>query len=92
MITKPAILECTRCGKIFIGWETDRPKRRPLCLKCQAREAWEALSGAAEPKKGRGAGGTRGTARKPAKRTVARKKVATRRGASATRGPAAKRR
>jgi hypothetical protein len=83
MITKPAILECTRCGKVYIGWATDRPKRRPMCLKCQARQAWEALSGAAEATKGRGAGGARRSAGKPAKRAVARKKAATRKVAGA---------
>lgn len=80
MLTKPAILECTRCGKIFIGWQSDaRPKRPPVCLKCQAREAWQLLSGAVEPRKGRAAGGGRGRpARKAAKPGGARRKPAKR--------------
>lgn len=83
MIAKPAVLECTRCGKIFIGWKTDAaPKRGPTCLRCQARQAWNLLTSAAPPKK-RGAGGKRTRPRKPATRSVAREKPPKRRGASA---------
>ncbi len=74
MIAKPAMLECTRCGKIFIGWETDvRPKRGPTCLRCKAREAWNALATTVAPKKRR-AGGGRARVGKPASRRVAREK------------------
>jgi hypothetical protein len=61
MITKPAVLECTRCGKIFIGWKTDvRPKRAPTCLRCKAREAWDVLASTVAPKpKKQRAGGKR---------------------------------
>lgn len=76
MIAKPAMLECTRCGKIFIGWKTDgRPKSAPMCLKCQTRRAWEGLTSAIGPEKG-GAGGKRKPARKSAKRSEARKTAA----------------
>lgn len=86
MITKQAILECTRCGKIFIGWERDvPPKGGPTCLKCQTRQAWNVLSSTVEAGKARIAGGTRKPARKPAARKVARKKVAKRAVASAAR-------
>lgn len=86
MITKQAILECTRCGKIFIGWERDAPpKGGPTCLKCQTRQAWNVLSSTVEAGKGRGAGAARKPARKPAARKVARKKVARRPAASAAR-------
>lgn len=93
MITKPAILECTRCGKIFIGWATDaRPKRGPMCLKCQAHQAWGVLAGVVAAKKGRGGGGKRTPARKPPKGKGGRRKVAKRSVGKAARGPAAKRR
>jgi hypothetical protein len=85
MIAKPAVLECTRCGKIFIGWETDvRPKRGPTCLRCQAREAWDVLASTVAPKKRR-AGGKRTRVRKPANRSVAREKSRKRGGANAKR-------
>jgi hypothetical protein len=87
MIAKPAMLECKRCGKIFIGWKTDPPpKGGPACLKCKARRAWEDLTSAIEPKKGRGAKPTKRTpARKPAKRSVARRTVGKRSAAKAAR-------
>lgn len=79
MIAKPAMLECKRCGKIFIGWETDAPpKGGPTCLKCRTRRAWEELTSAIEPKKRRGAARKRTPAAKPAKRSVARKPAAKR--------------
>lgn len=84
MITKPAVLECTRCGKIFIGYDQDvRPKGWPRCLKCSAREAWATLSGVVGGEKSR-AGGAR-------KRSPARR-ASKPRGAGARRGPARKRR
>lgn len=80
MIAKPAILECTRCRKIFIGWDRGRPKSGAMCMKCQAREAWEALAGAGEPKRRRGAGGERRSGRKAGKQSGARKNPGVARG------------
>lgn len=72
MIAKPAMLECSRCGKIFIGWATDvRPKGGPTCLRCQARQAWDVLASTVAPGKRR-AGGGRARVRKPAERSLAR--------------------
>lgn len=91
MFAKPAVLECKRCGKIFIGWATDSPpKGGPTCLKCQASRAWEGLTSAIEPRKGRGAKPRRTPARKPAKRSVARKAVGQRSNAKAAKQRAAK--
>lgn len=85
MKAKPAMLECGRCGKIFIGWETDdRPKRGPTCLRCQAREAWSVLATTIAPKK-RGAAGGRARVRKPAGRSAARGKARKPSGASTKR-------
>lgn len=84
MITKPAVLECTRCGKIFIGYDRDvRPKGWPKCLKCSARESWDALAGAV--------GGERSGAASRKKATPARS-PAKRPRAAARRPPAKKRR
>lgn len=84
MITKPAVLECTRCGKIFIGYDQDvRPKGWPRCLKCSARSAWEKLTTVVGAKKR--------SAPRARKRGAAARK-ATARGAGAGRGPARKRR
>lgn len=84
MIAKPAMLECTRCGRIFIGWQTDgRPQGGPTCLRCQTRQAWEVLTRTVAPKK-RGAGGKRTRVRKPANRSVARE-TSRKRGGNATR-------
>lgn len=75
MISKPAVLECTRCGKIFIGWETGvRPKGGPMCLRCQARRAWDVLASTVSPKKRRSAGGKRSPVRKPANASAARER------------------
>jgi hypothetical protein len=84
MITKPAVLECTRCGKIFIGYDRDvRPKGWPRCLKCSAREAWATLTGVV--------GGEKSSSRRrPKRRSTA--STATTRGAGARRGSARKRR
>ena len=84
MITKPAVLECKRCGKIFIGYDRDvRPKGWPRCLKCSAREAWATLAGVV--------GAEKSSAPRPRKRRPAARAVTTR-GAGARRGPARKRR
>lgn len=84
---KPAILECARCGKVFIGWETDRrPERKPTCLKCKARRAWDDLTHASEASEG---GGAR---RRAAKQRGARAKPPTRRAGKGAKPRAAKRR
>ncbi len=84
MITKPAVLECTRCGKIFIGYDRDvRPKGWPTCLKCSAREAWATLTRVVDAEK-------TSAPRRRKRRAVAR--TVTKRGAGARRGPARKRR
>lgn len=84
MITKPAVLECTRCGKIFIGYDRDvRPKGWPTCLKCSAREAWATLTGVVGAEK---SSARRRRTRRPAARTAAT------RGAGARGRPARKRR
>jgi hypothetical protein len=84
MITKPAVLECTRCGKIFIGYDRDvRPKGWPRCLKCSAREAWGALTGVVGGEK-------RSTRRRPKRRSTA--PTAKTRRAGVRRGSTRKRR
>lgn len=84
MITKPAVLECTRCGKIFIGYDRDvRPKGWPRCLKCSTSEAWATLTGVV--------GGEKRSAPRRRKRPTA-SRTAPARGAGARRGSKRKRR
>jgi hypothetical protein len=75
MILKPAVLECTRCGKIFIGYDRDdRPKGWPRCLKCTAREAWITLTDVVAKKKSRAVRARKGrTAPKPSAGRAAKK-------------------
>jgi hypothetical protein len=83
MITKPAVLECTGCGKVFIGYDRDpRPRGWPRCLKCSAIESWNTLAGVV--------GGERGSASRRKRRPAG--SAATKPRAGARRGPARKRR
>lgn len=79
MITKPAVLECKGCGKVFIGFDRDpRPKGWPRCLKCSARQAWDTLAGVVAGGEARAAGGRK---RRPAARAAKRPRAGARNGA-----------